>query len=91
MPEIVWYFLKSVCVIRSGGYIEVKPQYFEQIPIPDIDGKTQSELTELADKAIQEKANNHQADTAAIENQIDQLVYQLYGLTEEEINIIENA
>jgi adenine-specific DNA-methyltransferase len=33
--KVVWHFLKSVCVIRSGGYIEVKPQYFEQIPIPE--------------------------------------------------------
>jgi len=33
--KIVWEFLKSICVVRSGGYIEVKPQYFEQIPIPD--------------------------------------------------------
>lgn len=32
--KLVWYFLKSICVVRSGGYIEVKPQYFEQIPIP---------------------------------------------------------
>jgi hypothetical protein len=23
-------------VVRSGGYIEVKPQYFEQIPIPEL-------------------------------------------------------
>ena len=30
-------------------------------------------------------------DTKVIENQIDQLVYQLYELTEEEIKIIENA
>ena len=34
--KIVWEFLKSICVVRSGGYIEVKPQYFEQIPIPDL-------------------------------------------------------
>lgn len=28
-------------------------------------------------------------DTRAIEREIDQLVYQLYGLREEEINIVE--
>jgi hypothetical protein len=67
--KVVWHFLKSVCVIRSGGYIEVKPQYFEQIPIPNIDSKTQIKLTELAEKAIQEKAHNQQADITAIENQ----------------------
>ncbi len=29
------------------------------------------------------------ADTSALETQIDQLVYKLYGLTEKEIEIIE--
>jgi len=34
--KLVWYFLTNICVVRSGGYIEVKPQYFEQIPLPEI-------------------------------------------------------
>ena len=37
--KLVWYFLTNICVVRSGGYIEVKPQYFEQIPIPEINNK----------------------------------------------------
>jgi adenine-specific DNA-methyltransferase len=87
--KVVWHFLKSICVIRSGGYIEVKPQYFEQIPIPNIDATIQNKLTVLADKAIQAKTKNQQADITEIENQIDQLVYQLYELTAEEIKIVE--
>lgn len=31
------------------------------------------------------------ADTSALEHQIDMLVYKLYGLTEEEIKIVENS
>jgi len=34
---------------------------------------------------------NPEADTTDLENQIDQLVYELYELTEEEIEVIENA
>ena len=30
-------------------------------------------------------------ETLALENQIDQLVCQIYGLTEEEVEIIENS
>jgi len=89
--KVVWHFLKSVCVIRSGGYIEVKPQYFEQIPIPNFDDNIKTKLTELAEIAIREKNNNQQADIKTVETQIDQLVYQLYELTEEEIKIIEKA
>jgi HAMP domain-containing protein len=39
--KIVWYFLKSICVVRNGGYIEVKPQYFEQIPIPKFNSENE--------------------------------------------------
>ncbi len=31
------------------------------------------------------------ADTSALEAEIDQLVYALYGLTEEEIKIVEES
>jgi len=88
--KVVWHFLKSICVIRSGGYIEVKPQYFEQIPIPNIDEQKKSRLIELVEEIIKLKNQNRQADITEMENQIDKLVYQLYELTADEINIIEN-
>jgi len=34
---------------------------------------------------------NPNADISALENKIDEMVYQLYDLTEEEIAIIENS
>ncbi|MGN0728053.1 Eco57I restriction-modification methylase domain-containing protein [Treponema sp.] len=48
--KIVWKFLTSICVVRNGGYIEVKPQYFEQIPIPDFENN--KELDDLTDKML---------------------------------------
>ena len=35
------------------------------------------------------KRADPQADTSALEGEIDQLVYQLYGLTEDEVKIVE--
>lgn len=35
------------------------------------------------------KRANPQADTSTLEGEIDQLIYQLYGLTEEEKAIVE--
>jgi hypothetical protein len=37
------------------------------------------------------KKANPQADTTALETEIDQMVYELYGLTEEEIAIVEGS
>ena len=47
--KLIWEFLKSICVIRSGGYIEVKPQYFEQIPVPNLkhEKKIEAKATEI--------------------------------------------
>jgi len=36
------------------------------------------------------KTKDSNADTSALEKQIDEMVYKLYGLTEDEIKIIEN-
>ena len=37
------------------------------------------------------KAYELQLQIAQTENEIDQMVYELYGLTEEEIRIVENS
>jgi len=89
--RLVWFFLKSICVVRRGGYIEVKPQYFEQIPIPNIEQKIKEQLNNLVDQILTSKKENPEADTRAIEREIDELVYKLYGLTEEEIKIVEES
>jgi len=38
-----------------------------------------------------EHKTRYRRETEAIDRQIDQLVYELYGLTEEEIKIVEEA
>ena len=44
----------------------------------------------LVDKILSAKESNAKADTSKLENQLDEMVYKLYELTEEEIAIIEN-
>jgi hypothetical protein len=45
----------------------------------------------LYDKIVSQKQQSPQNDTSLLEKEIDVLVYQLYGLTEEEIAIIEGS
>jgi hypothetical protein len=89
--QVIWYVLRNICVVRSSGYIEVKPQYFEQIPIPKISHRHQDILTQLVDQILNAKKSDPNADTTALETEIDQMVYQLYNLTAEEIQIIESS
>ena len=61
----------------------------EVIPIPYCNKDEQRNICLLVKKAIENKQFNPSADTSALESEIDRLVYQLYGLTEEEIKIVE--
>ncbi|MBI5682851.1 MAG: hypothetical protein HZC45_06780 [Deltaproteobacteria bacterium] len=43
----------------------------------------------LVDQILAAKQKDPNADTSAFERQIDEMVYKLYGLTDDEIAIVE--
>ncbi|MCF8305762.1 MAG: Eco57I restriction-modification methylase domain-containing protein [Ignavibacteriales bacterium] len=69
----------------GGGYIDLKGNQIENLPIPKISKHEQQSIS-LIVKEIIKKPN---ANSSKLEKQIDDLVYKLYDLTEEEIKIIE--
>lgn len=75
----------------SGGGIngEIKIYKLDELPIPKISKIEQKPIIDIVDKILQTKAKNHNADTGDFERQIDEIVYSLYDLTDEEIGIIE--
>ncbi|MBO6058151.1 MAG: N-6 DNA methylase [Bacteroidales bacterium] len=77
-----WYTRKYK-LPTIGGY------ELDSIPIPEILPKQQLFVINLVSQIIETKRNNPSADTSDLEHQIDKLVYDLYGLTEEEIAVIE--
>ena len=81
---INWYFRCFSTNSNVNGY-EV-----ESFPIPSSRNKYKDILIDLVDKILATKKGNPQADTSALEHQIDLLVYHLYGLTYEEAQIIDN-
>ena len=48
-------------------------------------------LNGIFDRILAAKKSNPLADTTAEEREIDRLVYDLYGLTEDEIAIVEGT
>jgi len=63
--------------------------YIEQLPISNIPETEQKPFISLVDQILTLKKFDPQADTSALESEIDQLVYKLYDLTPEEIKIVE--
>ena len=75
-----WYF--------SNTYIDynIKPKYIEQLPIK-IDNKYLSSIEKIIEQILEVESNSKKFEE--LENKIDQLVYKIYDLTEEEIKIVE--
>ena len=76
--------------IRGGDY-HIYPEHIRNTPIPNATEEQQQSIACIVDKILSAKQENLHADTTILEHEIDQLVYQLYGLTEKEIVIIEES
>ena len=81
-------WIRENCPELQGGTRELSKIFFENIPIPPVSETDQIPYVDLVEQILTKKELGE--DTTDLENQIDQLVYELYDLTEEEIKIIEN-
>jgi len=83
-----WYFneISTSSGMGTNRWLKYK---VEQLPIKVISEKEQNPFIDLVDQIIEQKKQNK--DSTDLENQIDQLVYKLYDLTEEEIKIVEGS
>jgi len=67
---------------------KIRLEEFKKLPIPKNKEKC-DKLGAITSQIISAKKTNPKADTSVSEKKIDQLVYELYELTEEEIKIVE--
>jgi len=67
----------------------VKPIYLLDIPLPEMSLDNEEKITKIVNEVLLLKEVDSNVDTSTLESEIDQLVYQLYGLTEEEVRIVE--
>jgi hypothetical protein len=80
-------YAKAVFVEKQNGWYEVQPASLEVFPIAKTSDT--SVVSNLVLGILTAKAQNPAADVSALEAEIDQRVYALYGLTAEEIRIVE--
>lgn len=71
--------------------LAIKADFLKQIHLPKSELININEIERMVAQILSAKKSNPQADTSALEAEIDKLVYQLYGLTDEEIAIVEGA
>ena len=93
------FFLFTFKNYYAGGHLGSKgvrflSEFMKDAPIPPITEANQNLVAEIenkVDEIIAAKAAAPNADTSNLENEIDKLVYDLYGLTDDEIAIVEGS
>lgn len=76
---------------QRGGDYHIYPEHIRNMPIPVVSTEQQQPIIDLVDQILVAKVSNPTSDTSALETEIDRMVYELYGLTPEEIAVIENS
>jgi hypothetical protein len=90
--KLLWWFLKTTGDTLQSDARTFKTNYLNPYPLPEnIDKETELNITKLVKSVMSKKRLDDNVNTSEIEKQIDQLIYKMYDLTEEEIRIIENA
>lgn len=87
--KLITFYIKEVFgSLGIDGGITFTPNLVNNLPVP---GKMDEQISKIVGKILELKSKHIDADTAAIESEIDQRIYKLYGLTQDEIEIIEHA
>ncbi len=94
---ISYIFSNSSNKIEAKSFPRLSVGDLKNLPIkkPDTsqyqENKDYNKIIYLVDQILSLKKSEPNTDTGVLENEIDQLVYQLYGLTEEETKLIEQS
>ena len=84
--KLMQYYWKQKYEDKRKTFPKIKGTYLELLPI----AFPSDEIVSIVKQIVCEKENSISADTSSLESEIDRLVYHLYGLTDEEIKIVED-
>ena len=74
---------------KNSSNISINVGTVKKIPIPAATSDQQQPIIDLVDEILTKKKQDPSEDTTDLEGKIDKLVYELYGLTDEEIKVVE--
>ncbi|MGB0431454.1 MAG: TaqI-like C-terminal specificity domain-containing protein, partial [Bacteroidia bacterium] len=86
-----WYYQNIINNEIGEALAQVKRGHLAQLPVAKINSFLVNEIIENTKLVLSELEVNSKRNVQEKLDKIDQLVYQLYGLTEEEIKMVEES
>ena len=87
--KLTTWFMSQTALNSGMGVTRWIGHTVEQIPVPKVTDEKQCLLVGHVDHILATKAADPAADTSKEDGEIDQLVYELYGLTADEAAVVE--
>jgi len=91
LSSAMQFYVRKFIGSDEGGFIRLFSIHVEKFPIPTTMPSDQAALEALVDRILAAKQANPQADVTDLEREIDERIYRLYGLTPDEIRIVEES
>ena len=81
------YYYNKKLITNADVFPYIKGVHLKMLPLPNLNKDGERKLAYLVDTVIQSK--KEELDTLMVENKIDLMVYHLYGLTYDEVLIVD--
>jgi len=69
--------------------VNLSKEYIGQIPVKIVEQRRQKLVTKIVGEILETKRSDPGSDTSGQERRLDATIYEFYGLTENEIAIVE--
>jgi adenine-specific DNA-methyltransferase len=86
--QLFWWYLVNTGTVLANGYFRYKPNYIKPFPLPIIPQKSGKLLDRIVDDISEIKLNDPSSDTTKLEEEINDIVFELYDITVEEKELI---
>lgn len=86
---ISWFYNQQYSVAGMTGF-KVRYKHIQETPLPNIENSIEAKIIDLVNEKLTMIENGNVDSLNDVNQKIDEIVYNLYGLTEEEKDIVRN-
>ena len=86
-----FYYKKKFSTKKEDVFPEIQTYLYEQLPIPKASMQQQENIVRIVNKIIALKQKDSDSDVSLLESQINNYVYDLFRLSEDDIKIVEGV
>ena len=86
-----FFYLKKFSSKKTEAFPEIQTYLYEQLPIPYANSTDQNEIALVVNQILKAKELNTNVDVTALDNMLNNLIYNLFNLDKSEVYLINQS